>query len=177
MASNVTATILVPIDTTAGASAIDYTPRQSECPILAIHCISSSGSGDVKITPLRSSLVTFLGDGEGARIRLACDAMGRIITAEIAAGGTGYPDGPVQTVISDPFGSGGELLCIASGGEITQVSIVSPGIGYSGYITMKVDDFIEGVTYDFIPRYVEKIGSGDLRLLGYKLAFRPFQVF
>lgn len=177
MASNVTPTILVPIDTTAGASAIDYTPSQSGCPVLAMHCIGSSGSGDVKITPLRSSLVTILGDGDGARIRLACDATGKITTAEIAAGGTGYTDGPVSTVIIDPFGTGGELSCTASGGEITDVSVISPGIDYSGYITMKEDDFIEGVTYDFIPRYVENTGSGDLRLLGYKLSFRPFQVF
>jgi hypothetical protein len=177
--SDFSASILVPIDTAAGASAINYSARQGECPILALHCKRAVGSGTVKITPLRSAgLALGATVGEGGRLRIATDANGAITTVEIAAGGTGYPDGPIPVTVNDPYGSGGEISCTASGGVLSAVSVVSPGSRYSGYIEYEIEDFVEGVTYNFIPRWIEQTGgTGSVSLLGEKLSFRPFQVF
>jgi hypothetical protein len=177
--ANINATQLIPIDVTPGATAVNYTPTATTiCPILSMTCIGSSGSGDVKLTPYSSSVIDLGASGSGGRLRIATNGMGTITAVEIAAGGTGYTTGPVPANVIDVYGTGAVLSCTASGGSITSVSIVSGGINYSGYITFDVSDFIEGVTYEIIPRYVEQVsGSGVLRMIGNRLAFRPFQVF
>jgi len=178
--SNIYATILIPMDVSAGASAVNYEPRlTNECPILSVQCIGSSGAGVVKITPFRSTVLDLGATaGSGGRLRIATDGIGSIISAEIAVGGAGYPDGPVSVILGDPYGTGASISCTASGGLISSVYVGATGIGYSGYISMDVSDFIEGVSYDFIPRYIEQTsGSGVLRLIGSKMAIRPFQVF
>jgi hypothetical protein len=179
MATNINSTILVPMDLSQGASAINYTPSINICPILSVTCIGVTGSGVLKITPFRAADVILTADtGSGARLRLACDAIGQITTIEIAAGGTGYPDGAVTAIIDDPYGTGGILSCTASGGSITAASIVSPGLNYSGYINFELEDFINGVTYDFVPKYIEQVsGTGTLSLIGNRLSTRPFQIF
>lgn len=175
--ANITPSILIPIDTSFGSTAINYAPAPMVCPILALHCAAVSGTGSVKITPYRAADAIIEGSGSGGRLRLSCDSLGVINSVEIAAGGTGYGDGPVLTTIFDPWGTGGQLAVTASGGVITDASIVVPGSGYSGYIVMDLGDFVEGVTYDFIPRYIENSGPGTIKLFGYKLPYRPFQVF
>lgn len=178
--ANINSTILVPISTASGASAIDYTPTSSiVCPILSLTCVGSSGSGDVKVTPYRAAVLNLGATaGSGGRLRIATSATGAITTVEIASGGTGYPNGPVTVVIDDPYGTGGAIACTASGGVISAVSVTSPGSNYGGYVTFDVNDFIEGVTYEIIPRYIEQTsGAGTLRLIGNRLAYRPFQVF
>lgn len=177
--ANINATQLIPIDLAPGATAINYTPTTNAiCPILSMTCIGSSGSGDVKLTPYSSSVVVLEASGSGGRLRLETNGSGTITTVEIAAGGTGYTNGPVAAFITDVYGTGAVLACTASGGSIVTASIVSGGINYSGYITFDVSDFIEGVTYEIVPRYVEQVsGSGVLRLIGNRLAFRPYQVF
>ena len=177
--SNTLASILVNIDVSPGSSAINYTPDASTCPILGFNCIGSSGTGNVKLTALNASnLLLSAASGTGGRLRITTGGVGNITGVEIASGGTGYPDGPVTVNISDPYGVGGVISCTASGGAISSVSVTSAGTGYSGYILFDVNDFIEGVSYDIIPRYIEQTsGSGVLRLMGYKLPFRPFQVF
>lgn len=176
--ANVTASILVPIDVSAGSTAVDYTPTSTGCPILAFNCRGSSGSGNVKVTPLKATLATVGGTGTGGRLRIATNAIGSITTVEIAAGGTGYSNGPVAITLEDPYGSGGAITCTASGGALSAVSIGASGFGYSGYVTYDVSDFIEGVTYDIVPRFIEQTsGSGVLNLVGYKVGFRPFQSY
>ena len=175
--ANITATILVPMDLASGATAINYKPTASLCPILAIHCIAAGGTGVVKITPLRAAELVVGGSGSGGRLRVACNALGELTTVEIANPGSGYTDGPVPITIEDPNGSGGSIACTASGGVLNAVSITSPGTNYSGYISLLSGDFVEGVTYDFSPRFIEWDGTGTLTLLGYRLSFRPFQVF
>lgn len=177
--ANINATQLIPIDVTPGATAINYTPSSSAiCPILSMTCIGSSGSGDVKLTAYSSSVVDLGASGSGGRLRISTNGVGTITAVEIAVGGTGYTSGPVPATINDVYGTGAVLACTASGGAISAVSVVSGGINYSGYITLDVSDFIEGVTYEIVPRYVEQVsGSGVLRLIGNRLAFRPFQVF
>lgn len=177
--ADINATILIPIDLYAGSTATNYAPSTSTiCPVLSMLCVGSSGSGNVKITPLRATEIAVGGSGSEARLRIATDGSGTITTVEIAAGGSGYANGPVPVTLTDPFGTGGEIACTASGGAITSASIVSGGENYSGYVLMDVSDFIEGVTYNIMPRFVEQTsGSGVLRLYGNKLAFRPFQVF
>ena len=172
---NITASILVPIDTTTGASAINYT-NPNVCPILSLHCLVAGGTGSVKLTPLRSTSFNIGGSGVDGRIRIACDSNGAITTAEIAVGGTGYADGNVPITLDDPYGAGGVLSCTASGGSLDSISIVSAGSNYSGYILMSTSDFIEGITYDIIPRFIESTG-GSLTLIGYRLSYRPYQVF
>lgn len=176
--SNTLASILVNIDVAPGSTAIDYSGSSTVCPILGFNCIGSSGTGDVKLTALNATTLT-LGatSGTGGRLRIVTGGAGNITAVEIAAGGTGYPTGPVSVTLSDAYGSGGAISCTASGGVISAASVTSAGTGYSGYILFDVNDFIEGVTYDIIPRYIEKTGGGTLRLVGYKLPFRPFQVF
>lgn len=178
MATNINSTILVPMDLTAGATAINYTPNINICPILSMTCIGVTGSGTLKITPFRAAEVVLPESGSGGRLRLACDSIGQIVGVEIAAGGTGYPDGAIETSVVDPYGSGAILSCTASGGAISAASITTPGINYSGYITFNLEDFINGVTYDIVPRYVEQVaGTGVLTLVGNKLSTRPFQIF
>jgi hypothetical protein len=177
--ANTNATILVNIDVAPGASAIDYMPTSSQCPILGFNCIGSSGSGTVKLTPLRATEL-FLGvtAGSGGRLRIATGGAGNITTVEIASPGTGYIDGPISVQLNDPYGSGGSISCTASGGVLSSVSITAPGSNYRGYISFDVSDFIEGVNYDIMPRFIEQTsGSGVLRLIGHKLSYRPFQVF
>ena len=177
--ANINATQLVPIDVAAGASAVNYTPLSSAiCPILSLTCIGSSGSGNVKVTPFSATTLELGASGEGGRLRIATDGTGKITTVEIASPGSGYTDGPVPVSIVDVYGSGAEISCTASGGLLSSVSIVSGGINYSGYVTFDVSDFIEGVTYEIVPRYIEQTsGAGVLKLLGNRLAFRPYQVF
>lgn len=179
--SNILATILVNIDVSAGASAINYTPDSTTCPILGFNCIGSSGSGTVKITPFRATVASIdpgASGGSGARLRITTGGAGNITGVEIASAGSGYANGPVAITLEDPYGTGGAIACTASGGAITAVSVASAGTGYSGYITFDVNDFIEGVTYDIVPRYIEQTsGAGTLRLMGYKLSYRPYQVF
>lgn len=175
--SNITATILVPIDTTSGASAINYTPSSAICPILSLHCMASGGTGTVKFTPLRSTDFSIGGSGTGGRLRIACNSIGAITTVEIAAQGSGYTDGPIPVTLNDPYGTGAVISCTAAGGVLSSVSVTTPGLNYSGYITLNTTDFIEGVTYDMIPRHIELTGTGPLTLIGYRLSFRPYQVF
>ena len=178
--SSTLASILVNISTAAGPSAIDYTPGATVCPILGFNCISASGTGSVKLTPLNSTNFSIVGStsGTGARLRIVTGGAGNITSVEIANGGSGYVNGPVPVTISDPYGSGGVIMCTAAGGSVTAVSISSQGSGYSGYITMDISDFIEGVVYNIVPRYIEQTsGAGTLSLIGYKLPFRPFQIF
>jgi hypothetical protein len=176
--ANITATQIVPIDVAKGASATDYTAADNICPILSFTCIGSSGNGDVKITPYSSTKAEIGGDGAGGRIRIATNSKGVITTAEIASAGSGYSNGPVPITLIDNYGSGAVLSCTASGGSLSAISIVSGGLNYSGYVTMDVSDFIEGVTYEIVPRFIEQTsGTGVLRLFGNRLAFRPYQVF
>ena len=177
--SNTLASILVNIDVSPGASAIDYSGNSTTCPILGFNCIGSSGSGNVKLTALNATGIN-LGatSGSGGRLRITTGGAGNITSVEIGASGSGYPNGPITVTLDDPYGYGGVISCTASGGVISAASVTSAGTGYSGYISMDVNDFIEGVSYDIIPRYIEQTsGSGVLRLMGYKLPFRPFQVF
>lgn len=176
--SNTLASILVNIDVSPGASAIDYSGNSS-CPILGFNCIGSSGTGNVKLTALNAATLTLGATaGSGGRLRITTGGAGNITGVEIATGGTGYPNGPVSVTITDSYGIGGVISCTASGGVISSATVTSAGTGYSGYILFDVNDFIEGVTYDIIPRYIEQTsGSGVLRLIGYKLPFKPFQVF
>jgi hypothetical protein len=177
--SSTLASILVNIDIAAGASAINYTPASGVCPILGFNCIGSSGSGVVKLTPYSATTCNInSATGTGGRLRITTGGAGNITAVEIASGGSGYPNGPIAISLTDPYGSGGAIAATASGGAITSVSVASPGTGYSGYIQFDVNDFIEGVTYSIVPRFIEKTsGEGVLRLIGYKLPFRPFQVF
>jgi hypothetical protein len=177
--SSTLASILVNISVASGASAVDYSGGPTICPILGFNCIGSSGSGDVKLTPFSASTLSLGATaGSGGRLRIKCDGSGAITTVEIGASGSGYPNGEVPVTISDPYGSGAVIACTASGGVLSAVSVVSAGSGYSGYVLMDVNDFIEGVTYNIVPRYIEQTsGSGVLRLMGYKLPFRPYQVF
>ena len=172
------ATVLVNIDVVAGVTAIDY---NTSCPILGFNCIGSSGSGDIKLTPLRAAIASIspgASGGSGARLRLKTGGAGNITAVEIANPGSGYATGPVAVTLDDPFGSGGVISCTASGGVVSSATVTAAGTGYSGYILFDVSDFIEGVTYDIVPRYIEQTsGSGTLRLMGYKLSYRPFQVF
>lgn len=177
--ANINATILVNMSVAPGASAINYTPSGTQCPILSFNCIGSSGSGDVKVTALRATEVA-LGatSGSGGRLRITTGGAGNITGVEIAAGGTGYPDGPMIVELVDPYGTGGAISCTAAGGLISSVSVTSAGIDYSGYILFDVSDFIEGVNYDVIPRFIEQTsGAGVLRIVGHRLSYRPFQVF
>lgn len=177
--ANINATILVNISVAAGSTAIDYAPPSNQCPILSFNCVGSSGSGDVKLTALRSTeLALGATSGSGGRLRVVTGGAGNITSVEIAAGGTGYPNGPVTVTLVDPYGTGASIACTASGGVISSASVVSQGLYYSGYVLFDVNDFIEGVNYDIIPRFIEQTsGSGVLRLIGHKLSFRPFQVF
>lgn len=177
--SNINATILVNIEVFAGATAIDYMSNGAQCPILSFNCVGSSGSGNVKLTALRATELS-LGatSGSGGRLRITTGGAGNITSVEIASGGTGYPNGPIPVELVDPYGSDGVISCTAAGGSISSASVVSPGANYSGYILFDVNDFIEGVNYDIIPRYIEQTsGSGVLRLVGHRLSYRPFQVF
>ena len=179
--SNINATILVNMnDLSAGASAINYSPALSiQCPILAFNCIASGGTGNVKLTSLRATEIDLGATaGTGGRLRITTGGLGNITGVEVASGGTGYPDGPVTVTLIDPVGSGGVITCGATGGVISTASVVTAGTNYSGYILFDVSDFIEGVTYDILPRYIEQTsGAGVLKLMGYRLAFRPYQVF
>lgn len=180
--SNTLATILVNIDVSAGASAIDYTPNISTCPILGFNCIGSSGSGDVKLTPFRATTAYVdpgASGGSGARLRITTGGLGNITGVEIANPGSGYTPGPAKITLEDPYGVDGVLAgTISAGGTVSAVSVTTAGSGYSGYILFDVNDFIEGVTYEIVPRYIEKTsGAGTLKLMGYKLSYRPFQVF
>ena len=172
------ASILVNIDVSAGASAIDYTPPGNICPVLGFNCIGSSGSGNVKITPYSATTLVVGSTGTGGRLRITTGGAGNITAVEIANGGTGYPSGNIPITILDAYGTGGAISCTASGGVLSSVSVSSAGCNYSGYILFDVNDFIEGVTYNIIPRFIEQTsGSGQLRLMGYKLPFRPYQAF
>ena len=177
--ANINATILVNIDVAAGASAINYTPASNACPILSFNCIGSSGSGNVKLTSLRATdFAINATSGTGGRLRITTGGSGNILTVEIANGGSGYPNGPLSVDLVDPYGTGGSIGGTISGGVITAVSVGATGANYSGYILFDVNDFIEGVNYDIIPRYIEQTsGSGVLRLVGHKLSYRPFQTF
>ena len=175
--SSTLASILVNIDVASGASAINYSAQS--CPILGFNCIGSSGTGVVKFTSY-SSTVCDLGatSGSGGRLRITTGGNGNITGVEIASGGTGYPNGPIAVTLSDPYGTGGAIACTASGGVISSAAVISQGTEYSGYVTFDVNDFIEGVTYNIIPRYIEQTsGAGSLRLIGYKVRQRPFQAF
>lgn len=173
------ATVLVNIDVAAGVSAIDY---NTACPILGFNCIGSSGTGEIKLTPLRAATVNIAPgatSGSDARLRIKTGGAGNITNVEIANPGSGYTPGPLAVTIDDPYGTGGVISCVASaGGTVSTATISSAGTGYSGYVLFDVSDFIEGVTYDIVPRHIEQTtGSGTLRLMGYKLSYRPFQVF
>jgi len=180
--SNTLASILVNIDVTGATGlsdvALNYTANDTTSPILGFNCVGSSGSGDVKVTALNATICNIGGSGSGARLRITTGGNGNITGVEIAAKGSGFSAGPVPVTLWDPYGTGGAITATASGGSITAVSVSSAGQGYSGYIKFDVSDFIEGVTYNLIPRYIEQTsGSGVLRLMGYRLPFRPFQVF
>lgn len=173
------ASILVNIDTTGGTAAINYTSGPTVSPILGFNCIGSSGSGNVKLTALNSTeLVIGATSGSGGRLRITTGGAGNITAVEIASGGSGYPNGAIPITLNDPYGTGGAIACTASGGVITSASVTSAGSNYSGYILFDVNDFIEGVTYNIIPRYIEQTsGSGVLRLVGYKTSTRPYISF
>jgi hypothetical protein len=177
--SNIHATILVDIDVSAGNDAINYgITTSTQCPIMSFICVKSSGSGVVKLTPLRATDINIEDStGSGGRLRISTGGRGNITNVEIAQSGSGYPDGIINVSLSDPCGTGGEILLKALHGKLDEVSIVSPGINYSGYILFDVDDFIEGVNYDIMPKYIEHIGGGNLKLIGYRLSYRPMQVF
>jgi hypothetical protein len=166
------ATILSPIDTTSGDNALNYSTLK--CPIMSFMCVRSSGQGIVKLTPFSASHIEVQSEsGSGARFRVQCNASGAIINLEIACKGSGYPDGFLSTTVHDPNGSGAEISLQSIDGQITKFEIQNPGKDYSGYITMAIDDFIEGVTYNIIPRYIEKDGDGTLDLIGYKSSTIP----
>lgn len=176
--SNILASILVNIDTRGGTGAIDYTPGSTGSAILGFNCIRSEGNGSIKITAIRSTVCNIEGDGTGARLRITTGGAGDIKTVEVACGGSGYENGKVSVSLIDPFGGNGEIYCTATNGIITSATIVSPGIGYSGYIEYDINDFIEGVTYNIIPRYVEQTsGSGSLKLAGYKVGHHSYNTF
>ena len=165
-------TILSPIDTTPGENAFNYSVLK--CPVMSLMCIRSSGEGVVKLTPLSAANVEVQSQtGINARIRVKCNAAGEIVQAEVANGGNGYEDGVHETILHDPNGSGAKINVTATDGKIVSCEIVECGKDYSGYVVFGVDDFIEGVTYNIIPRYIEKEGSGSLILLGCKSTTIP----
>ncbi len=175
------ATILVPIDLTQGPSAIDYTPTNTNCPVLGLYCATASGgTGTIKFTPLRAALATVGGSGSNARLRLACDSNGSIITAEVAAVGSGYTPGAVSVTLTDPFGYGGVISCTATaGGTISGCTITTGGTAYSGYISFSFTNFVEGVVYNMIPRFIELTtgATSSIAFIGQKLSYRPFETF
>jgi hypothetical protein len=179
--SSTLASILVNIDVAPGASAIDYTAPSGICPVLGFNCVGSSGSGNVKVTPYSATTLVIgegLTAGANGRLRITTGGAGNITAVEIASGGTGYPSGAIPVRLVDPFGTGGVISLTASGGALTAASVTTAGINYSGYFLFDVNDFIEGVTYNIVPRFIEQTsGSGVLRLVGYKLGYRPFQSF
>jgi hypothetical protein len=165
-------TILSPIDTTSGENAFNYT--NLKCPVMSLMCIRSSGEGVVKLTPLSAANIEVQSQtGGNARMRIKCNTAGEIVDVEVANGGNWYEDGVHETIVHDPNGSGAKINVIASNGKIVSCEIVEHGRDYSGYIVFGVDDFIEGVTYNIIPRYIEKEGSGTLILLGCKSTTIP----
>lgn len=165
-------TILSPVDTTSGEAAFNYSSLK--CPIMSLMCIRSSGDGIVKLTPMSSANVHIQShSGSGARIRLKCNVAGEIVEAEVANGGNGYEDGTLETTIHDPNGSDAKINVKAVDGKIVSCEIANRGKDYSGYVILGVDDFIEGVTYNIIPRYIEKEGNGTLILLGCKSTTIP----
>ena len=175
--SNILASILVNIDVSPGASAVNYTA--SQCPVLSFNCIGSSGSGNVKLTSYNATNCDLSNNvGINGRLRITTNGAGNITGVEIGASGSGYANGAVKVNLVDPYGTGGVISCTASGGFISAASVTSPGSGYSGYILFDVNDFIEGVNYPILPRYIEQTsGSGVLRLMGYKTGYTPFQTF
>jgi hypothetical protein len=175
---------LIRMDLSAGASAVDYTPKMPNVgppytqplkatkPILGFMCISSTAGSTVKITPAGSANVIIgsgATSGSGGRVRIETDGKGRIILAEIAAPGSGYINGPVSISVQDDIGRDAVLALTASGGILSAISIVNPGQDYSGTITFDSGDFIEGVIYPIIPRYVEITAgaTSNLTLVGF----------
>lgn len=175
--SNPLSSILVNIDTYSGSTAVDYSPGATGCPILGFQCIGSSGSGNVKLTPLSSTYVRIgATSGSGGRLRVKTNGSGAITTVEVGASGSGYPNNLTIT-LEDPYGSGAVIACTASGGMLSTTQIVSAGSGYSGYVLFDVNDFIEGVVYNIVPRHIEQTsGTGVLQLMGFKLPYKPFQI-
>lgn len=176
--SQAPSTILVPLDLNPGPSAVNYA-ADGLCPILGFMCQVSATGGTVKLTPLRSTEVQIGGSGTGARLRITCGATGAITGVEVAAGGTGYGTGTLVTVLVDPYGTGGSITATAVGGTVTGASVISPGYNYSGYTTWASDDFIEGVNYNVIPRFIEMTAGSPtlIKLVGNRLSYRPYQVF
>lgn len=189
MIDNSVNTIVIDLDLSWGKNAVDYTPQTAICPILSILCIRSIGSGTVKITPLRSietkieTALDYKNEplGKNGRLRVKTDVYGSIENVEIANEGYGYEDGVHKVFLEDPYGSDGIITCTASEGVIKSVSIDNSGKNYSGYVEMDISDFIEGVTYSFIPRYIELSEERDsnsvLKLFGYRYSYRPFTIF
>lgn len=177
--ASINVTQIVPIDLTPGASAVDYTPDSAICPILSITCIKSEGSGEIKFTPYRAAEL-FIEDPSGinGRLRIQTNAKGNITSVEVASQGSGYTDGTIEVKIQDAYGTGGKINCIIEDGKVVDAEVVSPGINYTGYVILDISDFIEGVTYDYMPKFIEQVsGSGELKLFGNRLAVRPYQVF
>jgi len=159
--------MLVDIDVSDGANAIDYTSLK--CPMLAFNCVRSQGEGEVKITPRNSTILkidTLI--GQGCRFRIKTDSLGCITKVEIASPGEGYPEEVLRLKIDDPYGEEGAVDVIIKEGKAVETVIISGGRGYTGYVSFNVDDFIEGVTYNIAPRHIEQVsGDGVLRLVGY----------
>ena len=91
--------------------------------------VEGGGSGYTAETPTVIS-ITGTTTGSGATATFTTDPIGRILTAVVVVGGTGYTAG-AKISISTLTGSGAILTPVISGGVVTALTITSAGIGYN----------------------------------------------
>ncbi|QBP06141.1 hypothetical protein [Synechococcus phage S-B68] len=96
-----------------------------------ITAVTSTSSGNYTEVP--TVRVT---TGEGAQVSLTFDNYGRITGATLVSGGDYYIDKPkIGVYDASGRGRGGLLACEISGGSITSVSVLAPGIDYNSATT------------------------------------------
>ena len=114
-----------------------------------------------------SDPIVRISSGEGASFSLTFDLYGRINSVTVTDGGDYYNDAPVLSVVDDSNrGKGALLTAQVSGGQITGVTIVDPGIDYNpattGIVPLPIGSGAEvKATVEFyqINRYQEVINN------------------
>lgn len=127
--------------------------------------IEDRGSGyiDSQMTTISVSGTT---TGSGASGTVVVDGAGKIVSTTIVSGGSLYTAGATLSVVS-VTGSGAVLTPVIVGGVITDITIVSGGVGYVGGESIvvsvggaTVQPVISRITGEFIDVIVTNPGSG-----------------
>ena len=108
--------------------------------------IENAGSGDSAVYTTNTYEVDILGDGSGAKVQIVVDTTGKISSAKVTSGGSGYTFGVVDlgTVLINPEAS----LSVENAAKLIPIIPPSKGHGHNIYQELGSDKVLVYARFD-----------------------------